>query len=133
MQTLIWKLFPPYEVKLTIEAAKTFLSQTAKLPHDLILPEVIALARDAPKTVYSVRIDRMRPDHLALLLTTNVLGRYIGSGHYHTYRGVLNVTGQDMLKIWYEAQTAMLEGGYISEKEMAKDNQWIKQQINIAG
>ncbi len=116
MQKLIWKLFPPYEVKLTVEEAKAFLGQTAELCRSIIEPKVIALARDAERTVCSVRIERMKPDQLALLLITNVLGRYIGSGSHHTYRGMLSMVGKDMLKLWHATQKARLERGYVSEQ-----------------
>jgi len=133
MQKLIWKFFPPYEVKTTLEETRAFLGQTAELCRSIIEPEVTALVRDAEKTMYSVRIDRIKPDHLALLLTTNVLGKQIGSGSHHTYRGVLGMEGKDMLKVWHAAQEAMLERGYASEQEVAEDNKWIQEQIKGAG
>ena len=127
------KVFTPYEVKITIKEAKSFLGQTATLCRRIIEPDVVTLAKDVDKTVYSIRVDRMKPDHLALLLITNVLGRHIGSGAYHTYRGVLNIVGQDMLEVWQAAQEAMQERGYATEREVAKDNRWIKKQIKNAG
>lgn len=133
MRKLIWKFFPPYEVKLTMEEAKAFLGQTADLCRSIIEQEVLVLARDADRTVYSIRIDRMKPDQLALLLITNVLGRHIGSGSYHTYRGVLSMVGQDMLKVWHSAQTTILDRGYASQQEVNEDNQWMQEQIKNAG
>lgn len=127
------KVFTPYEVKITIREARTFLGQTATLCHRIIEPDVVTLAKDVDKTVYSIRVDRMKPDHLALLLITNVLGRHIGSGAYHIYRGVLNRVGQDMLEVWRAAQEAMHERGYTTKKEVAKDSRWIKKQIKNAG
>ncbi len=133
MRKMLWKIFPPYEVKLTVEEAKVFLGQTAEICRSIVEPEIVALAKDADKTVYSVRIDRMKPDHLALLLITNVVGRHIGSGAHHTYRGVLSMKGQDMLKVWHSAQKAMMERGYATEAEVAEDNQWIQEQIKGVG
>jgi len=133
VKKLIWKFIPPYEVKLTVEEARAFLRQKAESCRSIVEPEVIALAKDAEKTVYSVRIDRMKPDHLALLLITNVLGKHIGSGSHHIYRGVLSMVGKDMLKVWHSAQNAMLERGYSSEQEVNEDNQWIQEQIEGVG
>lgn len=133
MQKIIWKLFSPYEVKLTVNEAKKFLNETAQLCKNTIEPEVITLAKDAEKTVYSIRIDQMKPDQLALLLITNVIGQLISSGSFHTYRGVLSLVGQDMLKVWHSAQKTMQERGYCSEEEVAEDNNWIKRQIAAAG
>jgi len=133
MQKFIWKIFPPYEVKITLEEARVFLGQNAELCRSIIEPEVTALVRDAEKTVYSLRIDRMKPDHLVLLLITNVLGRHIGSGCHHTYRGILSMVGRDMLKVWHAAQKTMLERGYASEHEVAEDNKWVQEQIKGVG
>lgn len=133
MRKLFCKLFPPYEVKLTIQEAESFIEQAADLSRNIIKQEVVTLARNADKTIYSIRIDRMKPDQLALLLITNVIGRHLGSGDHHTYRGVLNMVGQDMLKVWHSTQKAMLNKGYVSEQEVNEDNQWIREQIKNAG
>lgn len=133
MQKLIWKFFPPYEVKLTMEEAKAFLGQTANLCRGIIEQEVITLVRDADRTVYSIRIDRMKPDQLALLLITNVIGKHLGSGVYHTYRGVLSMVGQDMLTVWHAAQKVIHDRGYASEQEVDEDNKRIQEQIKNAG
>ena len=133
MRSLLWKVFTPYEVRLTVAEVKAFLAESAGASRALIEPTVVSLARDAEKTIYSVRIDHLKPDHLALLLIINVVGNRIGSGSHHTYRGVLSVLGTDMLAIWNAAQQAMLERGYTSEAEVAKDNQWIQQQVRDAG
>lgn len=133
MRGLLWKLFPPYEVKLTIEAIQAFLSDNAGFCRSLVEPAALALAKDAEKTVYSVRIEHMKPDHLALLIITNVLGAYICSGQYHTYRATLSIIGKDMLKVWHAAQGSMLKLGYASEAEVAEDNEWIQKQVKLAG
>src|SRR5688572_1005813 len=104
MRSLLWKVFAPYEVRLTVAQIKTFLANAAGPSLALIEPTAVSLAREAEKTVYSVRIDHMKPDHLALLLITNVVGNSIGSGSHHTYRGVLNAVGTDMLAVWSAAQ-----------------------------
>lgn len=133
MKNLLWKVFPPYEVKLTQQALKSFLDQAAGISRSAIEPELAFLAKDAEKTVYSIRIDNMKPEQLALLLVTNVIGRHIGSGRYHTYRGVLNSVGSDMHKLWNSAQQIMVERGYSTEAEATEDNLWIQKQIKNAG
>ncbi|HSP30441.1 MAG TPA: hypothetical protein VLO13_00245 [Halomonas sp.] len=133
MRKLFWKLFPPYEVKLTIEEVKAYLDQSAGPSKCILEPEVVSIAKDAEKTIYSVRCDRMKPDELALLLIINVIGRHLRSGQHHTYRGVLNLTGKDMLRVWHTAQKAMLERGFVTESEVVKDNHWVMEQVKSAG
>jgi len=132
MRGLLSKFFPPYEVKVTLDEARAFMAQ-AELCRGLVEPRVTSLVKDVEKTLYSVRIERMKPDQLALLLITNVLGKELGSGQDHTYRGVLNMMGKDMLKTWHAAQRAMLTGGYCTQDEMDEDNRWIQEQIKGAG
>lgn len=132
MRQLIWKLIPPYEVRLTIEEAKRLL-ETANFCRGTIEPKVLALVKDAEKTVYSIRIDRMKPDQLALLLITNVIGQEVGSGTHHIYRGVLSMIGKDMQNLWNITQRAMLERGYCDQAEADKDNAWLREQIRNAG
>lgn len=132
MQQFVWKLFPPYEVRLTVDEAKAFLSGAA-MCRPIIEPKVIALAKDAEKTVYSIRIDRMKPDQLALLLVTNVVGSELASGQHHTYRGVLGMMGKDILVVWHFAQKAKLERGYCTEADVERDNQGIQRQVQEAG
>ena len=133
MRKLFWKLFPPYEVKLTIEEVKAILDQSAGPSKSILESAVVSIAKDAEKTIYSVRIDGIKPDELALLLITNVIGRHLSSGQHHTYRGVLNMTGKDMLRVWHTAQKAMLERKFVTESEVEKDNHWVMEQVKSVG
>jgi len=133
LRKLLWKLFTPYEVELTVEAVQEFLIQHAGLCKDIVEPAVMSLAREAEKTVYSIRINNMKPEQLALILITNVVGNYLGSGRYHTYRAVLGMVGSDMFKLWNVAQNVMLKSGYCTEAEIAEDNAWLRKQVQQAG
>ena len=133
MRKLFWKLFPPYEVKLTIEEVKAILDQSAGPSKSILESEVVSIAKDAEKTIYSVRIDGIKPDELALLLITNVIGRHLSSGQHHTYRGGLNMTGKDMQRVWHTEQKAMLERKFVTESEVEKDNHWVMEQVKSVG
>ncbi len=134
IQKLLWKIFPPYEVQLTLAEVKAFFEgREFCLSRNIIEPKVLSLAKVSESTVYSIRIDRIKPDHLALILITNVLGRYIGSGQYHVYRNMLSMVGNDMLKLWYSAQQELLKRGYCTPEEVEEHNQWIREQIKSAG
>ncbi|MDO8374625.1 MAG: hypothetical protein Q7T39_22070 [Polaromonas sp.] len=132
MQKLIWKLLPPYEVRLTREEVRAFLSNVGAC-RSIVERKVLGLASDAEKTVCSIRIDRMKPDQLALILITNVVGAELGSGTHHVYRGVLGAIGRDMQSLWTAAQTALLQRGYCDALEVEKDNAWLRDQIKAAG
>lgn len=133
MKRLFLKIFPPYEVRLTIESAKAFLARNAGTCLNVVEPMVIDLIKDTDRTVYSVRIDGIKPDHLALMLIANVVASAIGSGSFHIYRGVLSTVGRDMLVLWHRTQTALLESGYATKAEIDEDNAWIQGQVEGAG
>ncbi len=83
--------------------------------------------------MYSIRIDGMKPDHLALMLIANVIGDELSTGSYHVYRGVLGAVGNDMLKLWNATISALKERGYYSDAEVEEDMRWIREQISNAG
>jgi len=72
----------------------------------------------------------MKPDHLALLLITNVTGEHLSLGNYHVYRGILNALGNDMLSVFTRAVDAMLRRGYHSKDDAEEDLKWVHQQIS---
>ncbi|MDP1886132.1 hypothetical protein [Polaromonas sp.] len=132
MRKIFWKMFPPFEVRLTLEEIERFFV-VGQLCGSIIKPRAVALAKDAERTVYSVRIDRMKPDQLALILISNVIGEELQSGAHHVYRGVLGMIGNDMRAVWSAVQRELLARGYCDESEVAKDNEWLSRQIKDAG
>jgi hypothetical protein len=132
MHKLFWKIFPPYEVRITIEEIEILLTQD-HVCATIIKPKAVALAKDAEKTMYSIRIDRMKPDQLALILISNLIGAELQSGAHHIYRGVLSMIGNDMRAVWYKVQRELLERGYSDQGEVDKDNEWLSRQIKGAG
>jgi len=127
------KLFPPYEVKVTCQDIDVLLQVNDGLCNDLIRNEAIKLAKDADKTLYSIRIDHLKPDQLALILIFNVLTRNLESGWYHTYRGVLTTIGQDMLRLWHITEKEMINRGYSTPEAYAADVEGLMMSIRSVG
>ncbi|MFM2479710.1 hypothetical protein [Celerinatantimonas sp. MCCC 1A17872] len=133
MKNLIWKIFPPYEVKVTREAIDELLNKFPNNSSNVIVKEAKKLVNNAEKTVYSIRIEHINPEYLAFIIITNVIARDISSGSYHTYRGVLNLIGMDMKSLWLKLQDYMVAKGYINSEQQEKDNAWLYQQIKMMG
>ncbi len=133
IQKLFWKLFPPFEVRLTKEAVDAFLNTYPSTCTELIRAGVNNFLRDTERVVYPIRIDHMKPDQLALILITNVLAEHLQSGQFHVYRGILGMVGQDMLKLWDIAAKDIRKLGYHTEEEMQKELTWIREQIKQMG
>ncbi len=130
---MLSKLFKPAEVKNTASEIDAFLNQHASLCSAIIRTESTRLANIKEKTVQSIRNDGLKPDQLALILITNVLGHQLSSGQYHVHRGVLNAIGADMLKLWSAAVSTMQQRGYYSSEEAQEDMRWIQSEIKNVG
>ena len=126
-------LFKSAEVKSTTSEIDAFLNQHASLCRAIIRADATKLANIKEKTIQSIRSDGLKPDHLALILITNVLGRQLTSGQYHVRRGLLNAIGSDMLKLWSAAVSTMQQRGYYSSEEAQEDMRWIQSEINNVG
>lgn len=132
MRKLLWKFFPPYEVRLTLAEIEQLFAE-GHICTNIVKSKAIALAKDADRTVYSIRIDHMKPDQLALILVSNVVGRELQCGNHHIYRGVVSMVGNDMKLVWHKVQSELLRRGYCNEAEVAQDNEWLHKQIKEAG
>ena len=121
------------EVEDTKNEVLNFLSCHSNLSSDLIKEQAIVLANMSDKTEYSIQVDKIKPDILALILITNVIGEYISSGSFHIYRGVLNMTGTDMKKIWNAAINELEIKGHYNKEQVDDDHRWLEEKIKIAG
>ena len=130
---VIGKLFPPYEVKVTCQDINTLLQADNGLCIDIVRREAIMLAKDADKTMYSIRINRFKPDQLALTLIFNVLVRNLEGGWYHVSRGTLGMEGRDMLRLWHKTAKEMIKRGYSTEEEYAIDVEGLNREIQSVG
>jgi hypothetical protein len=130
---MIGRLFPPYEVKVTCEDIDALLEADNGLCTDLIRREALMLAKDMDKTLYSIKIEHTKPDQLALILIFNVLTRNLEGGWYHSYRGVLTVIGQDMLRLWHVTEKEMIKRGYSTKEAYAIDTEGLMRSIRSMG
>jgi len=121
------------EVERTLYEINVFLDANATECREMALAGASELAKNKGRTLYSIREEGMKTNHLALLLITNTLGEQISNGNHHVYRGVLGIIGRDMLKVFQIAVHAMKEKGYYTDQEAEKDMQWINEQIKKAG
>jgi len=125
-------MLPP-EVKRTVAAINEFRSQNETLAVDVAINAALALARNAKRTVYTVRIEQVKPEHLALMLITDVTGKLLQSSSYHVNRGVLSIVGKDQRTLWVRAISEMRERGYCTETKANDDLGWILKQIKEGG
>ena len=130
---VLWRLFPPYEVRVTRIDLNTLLSADQGLCTEQVRREALLLTKDIDRVLYSIRIDRMKPDQLALILIHNVLTRHLENGWHHVYRGALDLIGNDMLRLWNLTGKEMVKRGYQTEDEYATDASELKKAIREIG
>lgn len=131
--SIIHRLIAPYEVKLTCRDINAFLQADNGLCIDQIRKEALVLAKDTDKVLYSIRIDGLKPDQLALILIFNVLTRNLESGWYHGYRGILTGIGQDMLRLWHIIEKEMIKRGYSTNDQYRTDAEGLMESIRTVG
>lgn len=100
---------------------------------DTIREQALALAKNADRTVYSICIDGLKPDQLALILIFNVLTRNLQSGWHHVYRGLLTITGKDMLRLWHLTAKELVKRGYSTQAEYDADLKGLMEAIRSVG
>lgn len=130
---LFQRLFPPFEVRVTCHDIKALLRADNGLCMDIVMAEALALAKNADRTVYSIRISQMKPDQLALTLIFNVLTRRLQSGSQHVYRGMLSIIGRDMLRLWHVTAKELITRGYSTQEEYEADVKGLTEEIRSVG
>lgn len=73
------------------------------------------------------------PEHLALLLVSNIAGEMIRSGRYHIYRGILGMQGTQIKHLFLKTISTMNEKGYSTLDETEKDRKWIEDTTRDSG
>ena len=129
---IIWKLFSPPEVKSALEAIDQCLAD-AGVCRPIVLRDARAVASCAEMVVQRVRVERMRPDELALVILSNRLAEHLCSGTYHVHRGVLNIVGIDMRSLHSRVLEIMVSRGYLSEAAAKEDLALVRKEIKEVG
>jgi hypothetical protein len=133
LEKTVYRVFKPFEVRVTCEDIDTFLRADNGLCVEEVRSGAMALAKNADKVMYSIRIDQMKPDQLALILIYNVLTRNLQSGAYHCYRGCLTSLGEDMLRLWRVTAKELVKRGYSTDFEYETEVAGLMGEIRSVG
>jgi len=140
IQDYIWKIFPPYEVKVTREYIKEYFKRyeaqvglgsgnTIKHVRNLALERI----KNHRAVVNSVRIENIHPENIALIQIVNSIDSHLGSGACHIYRNTLSDDGRCLMRLLNSANKILVEKKYMSQAEVNKFDAELKQQISRAG
>ena len=140
LQDYLWKIFPPYEGKVTKAHINEFFEKHASdvgLMSGDTVQYVKNLALNRIKNhravVHSVRIEHIHPEHIALIQIVNAIDSHLGSGECHIYRNTLREDGKDLLSILSKANKILVEKKYMTQENINKLDAELRAQIARAG
>ncbi len=117
-KALMQFILPPREVRETIYHIEDFLKLNATLSKNFIQRKAVRLAKQSEKTVTFITKQYHQPEHLALLLITNIIDKEIAGKKYKKENKNL---ARDMLKLWDIAILQMRDKKYYSSFEYQRD------------
>ena len=128
------KAFKPKEVKATLLALDLEEDKCASnVAFEIVKKGISERVCVSENTVASIKEDGLLPSTLIYILMTNVISAHLGSGRYHTYRGILSFNGKELLKLWDYAVDGLYQAGYYNDAKANEDRQWIRGEIKKIG
>lgn len=117
-----------------VKEALTTIEQSDLIPGlHLVKDGVRGQLRDRDRTRASIEEDGLSPDGLVYLLISNVANVQLCSGQHHIYRGVLSMSGQELLAAFTKASEMMVQCGVHSQEDHERDMQSLKKEISEVG
>ena len=80
-----------------------------------------------------ILVDGQKPLEVALNLLINLAARDLTNGEDHTYRGVLGIRGKAKRALFAQAQTMMIERGFITQQDADYGRDRLTQEISEVG
>jgi hypothetical protein len=121
------------EVKWVKQEIALFFDNNDAMARDLVMQEAFGEASNSDKVKYSIRVDRMTPKQIALIIIRNIAFWKLLSGHEHIYRGVLGIGGQDYLRLFRRAVGCGVVLGYTSPEEAEEELRELENEIKNVG
>ncbi|WP_157205591.1 hypothetical protein [Methylomonas koyamae] len=89
--------------------------------------------KDRDRTRASIEEDGLSPEGLVYLLASNVANALLCSGQHHVYRGVLGITGKELLAAFTKSSEMMVQCGVHSQQDHEREMQSLKREIAEIG
>ncbi len=108
------------EVRWVKEEIRRFFNHHNYICSELAMKEALQIAGQADKTKYSIRVDGLKPQEIALIIISNVAFNQLIRGKHHIYRNTLSLNGKDYLKLFNDSLALSVVEGYTT-KDDAKE------------
>ncbi len=100
---------------------------------DTIAEDVAKALRNREKSEYSLDVEKMSPHDVVYLVITNTIAGVLPLGTFHTYRGLLSMKGNELLRIWNIALSKLESTGVNTPAKTGEERKWMAEQIKNAG
>lgn len=121
------------EVRWIKDEVFAFFGRHHYLVEGEALRQCMKVASDSDKGKYSIRVDQMKPDEVALLIIRNVALNEVAYGSRHVYRSTLGQVGKEFERMFIDAVNESVTRGYTNEKEAADDIAEMRAAVRSAG
>ena len=91
------------------------------------------LAADSSRAKHSIRVEGKDPTQIALILIGNVAMSMLTSGHFHMYRGMLNMVGTEALALFRAVRHDAIVLGFETSEEVKQDHIDLRREISEVG
>ena len=131
---LIWSdLLVCSEIKWIRDAIRDFFDSNDFLVSKEFVSECLRVASDSDKAKYSIRVDGMKPEQVALIIIRNVANTKLIYGDHHVYRGVLSIAGREYKRVFYGAVRLYAQLGFGTKDEAMRELSDINKAISEVG
>ena len=134
--SFLTNLFRPKEVRDVLYAVDNLKSHdlASNLQFGFVLAEARrAVVENAGTVKRQIIVEGQQPMHVALNLIVNICARDVRSGTEHIYRGVLSMTGNAKRALFTQAQSLMVDRGFIDQADADHGRSLLAEQIAQAG
>lgn len=109
------------EVRWIKESIYEFFDRHEFIVEQQALSEALKYASNSDKAKYSIRVDLMKPEQVALIIIRNIAFNNVSSGLNHVYRGVLSIAGKDYEKMFLCAVKDSVRLGFYTNEDANAD------------
>jgi len=128
------KIFASKEVQAALGVLDELNYECNSHAFPLVREQVeLAILEQPEKFVSVLKSQGRTPREKVYSMIEHVTGDYLESGSYNFYRGALNPTGQQLLKVYNHIIDRMEKDGCISKEEAQKQKGDISDRINEVG
>ena len=101
--------------------------------YELIHPLVKEMITNEKRALITIAEYHISPRELTMLLVSNVTEDLLVSGKYHSYRGRLSMTGDELFLIYHKVNDELLKTGFRSQEQYDENLDWLKVEIKSLG